>query len=539
MGAGSSVKEPEELPAEDRAAVLSGEISLEGIAKAIKDGRCRRIIVAVGAGMSVSAGIPDFRTPGTGLYDNLQKYGLPTPQSVFTLDYFRENPQPFCQLAGELFPGGYSPTPGHAFVKLLHQKGLLLRCYTQNIDNLERIAGLPPESLVEAHGSFSSAACIDCGAQHRPLSVKEQLAAGKVPKCGTRHDVDPPEEPPADDVVATLRAEMAEAEQGKVAARESLQFDAMMAAGSAYLIAEEKLKLAEQQRAEYPSKRAEWERGPKQFTCTGLVKPGIVFFGESLPRRFHYLLDRDGAEADLLLVVGTSLAVMPFAGIVGKVGPLCPRVLVNRDAVGVHGADDQPIGFGNIGFRFGSSGNYRDVFAKGTCDGQLEKLADLLGWGAELRGLSQQLKKRRDVGTLFSPAPAWSEKLEREASVAAHALHTRGGLSGEEEYSSVRRAREGHVLPEWTDEFLSEPLAYKDALCRLWADVGCAGHWKMVCEAAARGLPDHPAAQAHPKPKRQSRGSVPRPRQRSSSGAAGASKHPPPQPGRRRSPPRR
>jgi NAD-dependent deacetylase sirtuin 2 len=40
-----------------------------------------------GAGMSCAAGIPDFRTPGTGLYDNLQKYSLPTPESIFTLEY--------------------------------------------------------------------------------------------------------------------------------------------------------------------------------------------------------------------------------------------------------------------------------------------------------------------------------------------------------------------------------------------------------------------------------------------------------------------
>ena len=41
-------------------------------------------------GISVSAGIPDFRSPGTGLYDNLQKYDLPSPQSIFELSYFRE-----------------------------------------------------------------------------------------------------------------------------------------------------------------------------------------------------------------------------------------------------------------------------------------------------------------------------------------------------------------------------------------------------------------------------------------------------------------
>lgn len=44
-------------------------------------------------------GIPDFRSPKTGLYNNLQKYNLPHPQAVFELDYFRKYPEPFYQLA--------------------------------------------------------------------------------------------------------------------------------------------------------------------------------------------------------------------------------------------------------------------------------------------------------------------------------------------------------------------------------------------------------------------------------------------------------
>ena len=48
-----------------------------------------KIIVMTGAGISTAAGIPDFRSPGTGLYDNLQKYDLPTPQAVFEINFFR------------------------------------------------------------------------------------------------------------------------------------------------------------------------------------------------------------------------------------------------------------------------------------------------------------------------------------------------------------------------------------------------------------------------------------------------------------------
>lgn len=59
------------------------------------------------------------------------KYNLPCPEAVFDIEYFRKNPKPFFQLAKELYPGAFIPTPSHYFVKLLNEKGLLLRHYTQ------------------------------------------------------------------------------------------------------------------------------------------------------------------------------------------------------------------------------------------------------------------------------------------------------------------------------------------------------------------------------------------------------------------------
>ena len=57
--------------------------------------------------LHTAAGIPDFRSPGTGLYDNLQKYDLPHPQAIFEIQYFRSNPKPFCMLAKELYPTNF------------------------------------------------------------------------------------------------------------------------------------------------------------------------------------------------------------------------------------------------------------------------------------------------------------------------------------------------------------------------------------------------------------------------------------------------
>ena len=60
-------------------------VDFEGIVEYIREGRAKKIITMAGAGISTSAGIPDFRTPGTGLYDNLQKYNLPEPTAVFDI----------------------------------------------------------------------------------------------------------------------------------------------------------------------------------------------------------------------------------------------------------------------------------------------------------------------------------------------------------------------------------------------------------------------------------------------------------------------
>ena len=78
------------------------------------------------------------RTPGTGLYDNLQQYKIPDPTAIFDITYFVHNPRPFFALARELYPGKYAPNPAHYFVRLLQDKGVLLRNYTQNIDGMER-----------------------------------------------------------------------------------------------------------------------------------------------------------------------------------------------------------------------------------------------------------------------------------------------------------------------------------------------------------------------------------------------------------------
>lgn len=90
------------------------------------------------------------RSPGSGLYDNLQQYDLPYAEAIFEIGFFHQNPNPFFALAKELYPGNYQPNLTHYFVRLLHEKGQLLRMYTQNIDGLERRVYFLKSSLILA-----------------------------------------------------------------------------------------------------------------------------------------------------------------------------------------------------------------------------------------------------------------------------------------------------------------------------------------------------------------------------------------------------
>lgn len=153
------------------------------MADLITAGNAKHIIVMTGAGISTAAGIKDFRSPGTGLYDDLEKYNLPFPEAVFDLEFFKETPRPFYQLAKHLYPGHYQPTLTHYLLPLLAKKNLLLRSYTQNIDSLERLAGLSEDLLVEAHGSFTTSKCVQCEMTSDATWVKKHIMQGEIPYC--------------------------------------------------------------------------------------------------------------------------------------------------------------------------------------------------------------------------------------------------------------------------------------------------------------------------------------------------------------------
>ncbi|KIJ54240.1 hypothetical protein M422DRAFT_221776 [Sphaerobolus stellatus SS14] len=294
--------------------ILLDEKNIEGVAKYIQSRDCKRIFVMTGAGISTSAGIPDFRSPETGLYANLARLNLPYPEAVFDIGFFRKNPLP-CKysiytLAHELAPGKYRPTKTHSFIRLLHEKKYLHTCFTQNIDTLERRAGLPDGRIIEAHGSFASQRCIDCKKPFDDEEMKKSIKEKKVPRCKK---------------------------------------------------------------------------------CKGLVKPDIVFFGEALPAGFHKSI-YNLVSADLLIVMGTSLTVHPFASLTGLVPKSCPRVLVNLDPAGDIG--DRPD----------------DVLLLGHCDDVVQKLCRLLGWEEELEALWAETAKSVDSEEVGSEPVLTSEE---------------------------------------------------------------------------------------------------------------------------------
>ncbi|XP_056318927.1 NAD-dependent protein deacetylase sirtuin-3, mitochondrial isoform X2 [Danio aesculapii] len=110
---------------------------------------------------------------------------------------------------------------------------------------------------------------------------------------------------------------------------------------------------------------------PKCPTCKGIIKPDIVFFGEELPQHFFTYVT-DFPIADLLIVMGTSLEVEPFASLAGAVRGSVPRLLINRDLVG-------PFAWG--------SQRHNDVAELGDVVKGVNKLVELLGWKKELEDL--------------------------------------------------------------------------------------------------------------------------------------------------------
>jgi NAD-dependent deacetylase len=145
------------------------------------------VVALTGAGISVPSGIPDFRSPGTGLWENVD------PMEVAHIDVFRRDPERFWHFYGNRFQAleTKEPNGAHRALVELERRGHLDAVVTQNIDRLHTAAGT--RELVEVHGTIGHSSCLRCGDRVELGEVRRRLAAAPdgVPRCDLGHALKP------------------------------------------------------------------------------------------------------------------------------------------------------------------------------------------------------------------------------------------------------------------------------------------------------------------------------------------------------------
>jgi NAD-dependent deacetylase len=159
---------------------MSASDAIAELARLVRDAEC--VVALTGAGISTPSGIPDFRSPGTGLWERVD------PMEVAHIDAFRADPARFWHFYAARFAALESKRPNraHAVLAELEQRGLLEAVITQNVDMLHRAAGT--RELVEVHGSIATCSCLRCGAGAPEVAlaaVRERVRADPdgIPRC--------------------------------------------------------------------------------------------------------------------------------------------------------------------------------------------------------------------------------------------------------------------------------------------------------------------------------------------------------------------
>lgn len=203
-------------------------VGVERLAELVRESRFT--VALTGAGISVPSGIPDFRTPGTGLWENVD------PMEVAHIDVFERDPARFWTYYRPRFHdlGDKRPNAAHEALAELERRGLLAGVITQNIDRLHRAAG--SREVVEVHGSIETSSCRGCAASYGIEEVEALFDGDGVAVCET---------------------------------------------------------------------------------CGGPVKPDVVLFGELLPEAAMARAQELAERAELMICVGSSLAVYPVASLPG------------------------------------------------------------------------------------------------------------------------------------------------------------------------------------------------------------------------------
>eukprot|EP00286_Rhodomonas_abbreviata_P028496 CAMPEP_0181300200 /NCGR_PEP_ID=MMETSP1101-20121128/6761_1 /TAXON_ID=46948 /ORGANISM="Rhodomonas abbreviata, Strain Caron Lab Isolate" /LENGTH=883 /DNA_ID=CAMNT_0023405417 /DNA_START=99 /DNA_END=2748 /DNA_ORIENTATION=- len=389
------------IPVEIRQGILDNNYSPAGIAQRLHSlPHTPRVVVVLGAGVSTSAGIPDFRS-SNGLY---QTEGV---ASLFSEEAMHSDPHRFYGLLRQMFlpvvDGAIQPTLAHALLRALKNRGWLKRVYTQNVDALE-FRLLDPADVVECHGSCRMARCCNYRCNFRLScdtdmqehfwgkirSLPMPMLTGPLSSDGTTLGVGAAG---GGGCTTADTARRGDSSQGRDF---PLRIDPPKGSDSA-------------QDGDCPH-----DAFPRCAECGALLRPDVTFFGEALPTRFHKESKGDLPECDLLLVMGTSLVVYPVASLPNMVGPSCVRALVNQTPTGcfqfcppfpVAPAAASPAGELRTACGAAASSEevrgaaeerwlgrgYRDVFVQGACDDGAVALANALGMQGELTAILQSL----------------------------------------------------------------------------------------------------------------------------------------------------
>lgn len=235
-------------------------------------GSGRSVAVLTGAGMSTDSGIPDYRGPDA-------PKATPMLYAEFTGSAANRRRYWARAYQGWMRMGRARPNPGHRALAALEHKGMVAGVITQNVDGLHEAAG--STNLIALHGRISAVICLDCGHRSGRERLQERLA-----------ELNPDVRAPDDLGHAELRPDG----------------DAVVQDWADFVVAD-------------------------CLACGGVLKPDVVFFGESVPgprvQRCFELVE----AADSLVVLGSSLTVMSglrFVRRAAKDGK--PVIVVNRGA---------------------------------------------------------------------------------------------------------------------------------------------------------------------------------------------------------------
>ncbi len=142
---------------------------------------CSYTVVLTGAGVSTESGIPDFRSPDSGLWTQVNP-------ELFTIQGFKADPAQFYHLGRNFFQMVQEAEPNvtHTALGELQQRGLVNSIITQNVDGLHQRGGA--ERVLEIHGSLRTASCIFCRHQESIETVIREVEEGLIPplciECG-------------------------------------------------------------------------------------------------------------------------------------------------------------------------------------------------------------------------------------------------------------------------------------------------------------------------------------------------------------------